>query len=275
MADPSRRPEDPSAPHNDRADGAFAYFALACVITWLLVLPAARAWMRHETPQAFAVACAGLSAFGPLLAALAVAGRQGRLREVFGRWRTNPVWIVVALLAPLVAHLAATALYVAIGGRPEQWLHPPANPEQVAALVVFPLGEEFGWRGFAHPRMTNRYGPVTGSLLVGGFWGLWHLAYAITPGAAGFDFVEFGMTMIELPLYSLLIAWVFERANRSMAVALAFHAGAHLDHIERASRADLRLHVLHLAVVAVVAVAAARSLSRNRSDASRARTLPP
>ena len=54
------------------------------------------------------------------------------------------------------------------------------------------------------------------------------------------------MIMTELPLYALLIAWVFERANRSMAVAIAFHAGAHLDHIERAPRTDLRLHLLHL-----------------------------
>ena len=85
--------------------------------------------------------------------------------------------------------------------------------------------------------------------------------YCITPGAAAFDGVEFAMTMMELPLYSLLIAWVFERSNRSMAVAIAFHAGAHLDHIEPASRADLRLHGLHLMVLAVVAFAAARSLA--------------
>jgi membrane protease YdiL (CAAX protease family) len=262
MPDRTRPPKALSRLREERADGVYAYFALACLITWVLAIPAARAWMRHETPQAFAVACAGLSAFGPTLAVVAVAGPRRQLRSVFGRWRTSPLWVFVALLAPLAVHLLATLLYVAIGGRPEQWLHPPVQPEHLAALVVFPIGEEFGWRGFAYPRMADRYGPVKGSLLVGCFWGLWHLAYAITPEAAGFDFVEFGTTMVELPLYSLLIAWVFERANRSMAVALAFHAGDHLDHIERASRADPRLHVLHLAVVAVIAVAAARSLAR-------------
>jgi hypothetical protein len=85
------------------------------------------------------------------------------------------------------------------------------------------------------------------------------------PAAGGFDPLDLAMIMTELPLYALLIAWVFERANRSMAVALAFHAGSHLDHIERAPRSDLRLHRLHLAVLAVLAViagAAAWSLSR-------------
>ena len=152
------------------SDGAFGYFALACAITWLLAIPAARAWMRHEPPPPFAVACAGLSAFGPLLSVLAVAGPRRQLRDVFGRWRTNPAWVALALVSAPVVHAVATALYVATGGSPDQWSHPPVTPDQVAALVVFPLGEEFGWRGFAQPRMTRRYGLVKGSLVVGTVW---------------------------------------------------------------------------------------------------------
>jgi membrane protease YdiL (CAAX protease family) len=158
--------------------------------------------------------------------------------------------------------VVATAIYALVGGHPAQWFHPPVGPEQLAALVVFPLGEEFGWRGFAHARMARRYGLVKGSLIVGAFWGLWHLAYAITPEAAGFDVFAFALTMIELPLYSLLIAWVFERSNRSMAVAIAFHAGAHLDHIERVPRADIGLHVSHMAVLFAAAAFAASSMAR-------------
>jgi membrane protease YdiL (CAAX protease family) len=245
-----------------RADGVYLYFVLACAITWTMASPAALAWMHQQSPAPLAVAGAGLSAFGPLLAALVVAGRQRQLGQAFGRWRTRPAWVLLALLAAPVVHLIATALFVAIGGHPDRWFHPPNTPETVAALVVFPLGEEFGWRGFAHPRMVSRCGAVRGALVVGVAWGLWHLMYTITPAAGGFDPFELAMIMTELPLYALLIAWVFERADRSMAVALAFHAGAHFDHIERAPRTDLRWHLLHLAVLAVVAVAAGWSLSR-------------
>lgn len=242
--------------------GVFAYFALADAITWLLAVPAALAWMHRRLPPPYAVACAGLSAFGPLLAALAIAGPRRELGRVFGRWRTHPGWVVLALAAPWAVHAVATALFVAVGGRPAQWFYPPNTPESLAALVVFPLGEEFGWRGFAHPRLVERFGLVRGPLLVGVAWGLWHLMYAITP--AGFDLFGLGMILVELPLYALLIAWVFERAHRSMAVALAFHAGAHLDHIERAPRTDLRLQAMHVVVLAVVAAVAARSLARQR-----------
>jgi membrane protease YdiL (CAAX protease family) len=240
----------------------YVYFALACGLTWALAVPAALAWLRHATPSPIGVACAGLSAFGPLLATLLVAGPRRELGQVFGRWRTSPLWVVAAFLAPLAIHGVATALFVALGGKPDRWFHPPGTPEAVAALVVFPLGEEFGWRGFAHPRMAERFGLVRGSLVVGAVWGLWHLAYSVTPEAAGFDGFGFATVMIELPLYALPLAWIFERANRSMAVALAFHVAAHVDHIERAPRTDLRLHVLHWTVLAAVAVVAAADLAR-------------
>jgi uncharacterized protein len=245
-----------------RGDGVVAFFALACAWTWLLAMPAALAWMRHEAPPPLAISCAGLSALGPLVAALVVAGRQKRLGDVFGRWRSGPGWVALALLAPAGVHLLATALFAALGGQPTAWFHPPSTPEAMAALVVFPLGEEFGWRGFAHARMAKRLGLVRGSLVLGAVWGLWHLAYSITPEAAGFDLFGFALGMVELPLYALPIAWVFERSNRSMLVAIAFHAGAHLDHIERAPRTELGLHALHIAVLAVVALLAARSLAR-------------
>jgi len=218
--------------------------------------------MRGQTPTPGAVTCAGLSAFGPLLATLAVAGPRRQLGQVFGRWRTAPAWVLLAFGVPIGVHAAVRLICVGVGGHLVHWLDTPATPEALAALVVFPLGEEFGWRGFAHPRLSARFGLVRGSLILGTLWGLWHLVYAVTPQTAGFDPFVFGMTMVELPLYALPMAWVFERSNRSMAVAIAFHVAAHVDHIERAPRTDLGLHVSHMAILGVVAAISAWRLSR-------------
>jgi len=263
-------PGMPSPPIRDpNSAGLLTYAALACVTTWLLALPAARAWANHLSPPPYAVACAGLSAFGPLMAALIVGARCRALGQIFGAWRVNPLWIAAALGGPLLVHTLARLAFMALGGHPARWLDPPATAEAAAALVVFPLGEEFGWRGFAHPRMTARFGPVRGPLLLGGLWGLWHLAFAVTPAAAGFDGVAFATVMLELPLYSLIIAWLFERSGRSMAVALAFHAGAHLDHLEPVQRAQPGLFAVHLVVAAVLAGGAAWSLARRATGLRR------
>jgi hypothetical protein len=107
-----------------------------------------------------------------------------------------------------------------------------------------------------------RHGFVKGSLALGAAWGLWHLMYSFTPEVGTFDPFVFGMLMVELPLYTLLFTWVFERSNRSMAVALAFHAGGHLDRIENEPHADIRIHAMHFVVIAVLAAIAARSLAQ-------------
>ena len=75
------------------------------------------------------------------------------------------------MVSPAAIHLTATAIYAALGGHPGAWFHPPMGAEQLAALVVFPIGEEFGWRGFAQGRMVSRFGAVWGSLLLGAGWG--------------------------------------------------------------------------------------------------------
>jgi hypothetical protein len=62
------------------------------------------------------------------------------------------------------------------------------------------------------------------------------------------------------------MAWFFERSNRSIAVAIALHAGAHIDNVTRAPETEVRLRILRFVVLAVVAALAARSLSAKKRD---------
>jgi len=241
-------------------DGTYAFFALACGITWFLEIPWLVATVAHAAPSGYAIAGAGLSALGPTLAAVAIAAPRRELREVFGRWRTNLGWVVLGLFVPMALHLVATLVEVGLGGHPAQWFYPPVRPEHWAALVMFSVFEEFGWRGFAYPRIVRRHGPVLGCLILGAVWGLWHLGMTFSPETGALDTYRFAVLLAELPLWSVVIAWVFERGNRSMAVAIAIHAGAHLDNVTRAPATEVRLQLLRYAVLCVVALLAARSL---------------
>ena len=224
-----------NAPFRRQAGEAYWFIALACAITWSLCAPAAFAFFEQAAPSPLAVAGAGFSAFGPMFAAMVFAWKGG-LRQMFRPWRTNAGWILLALLIPIGLRLLAVAVYAAFGGEPSQWFYPPSTSVQIAALVVFPLGEEFGWRGFAHPRLVGRFGLVKGSLVLGLAWGLWHLAYSVLPKTGEFDFYGFGFGLLYLPLYTVILTWVFERSGRSLAVPITFHAAAHIDHLSRRSR---------------------------------------
>lgn len=253
-------PRSRSAPH-----GVVLFFLLACAITWLLDLPLTVAYLRHVAPTPLPLLLVGLGAWGPTLAAWLVAARDGTVGEVFGRWRTNPGWVLVGLLVLPALHLPATLLERALGGQPAHWFYPPPDPARFAALVMFPLGEELGWRGLAYPRLARSYGPVRGGLVVGAVWGLWHLLMMVTPDGS-FDLLRAGITMIDLPLYSVVFAWVLRRANGSLAVAIALHAGAHLDNVYDAPATELRLRVLRFLVLAAAAGVTARALRERRVE---------
>jgi membrane protease YdiL (CAAX protease family) len=242
------------------SSGTLAFFVLACGITWLLGLPLSLAWLEQRQPAGYAMALAGLSAFGPTWAAIILALRRRELREVWGRWRTHPLWVALGLFVPMALHLPATALEVALGGQPSHWFYPPVLPEHFAALVLFSIGEELGWHGFAYPRLVKSHGPIRGALILGSVWGLWHLVMFVTPDGT-FSLLGFGLFILELALWSVVIAALFERTNRSMALAIAIHMGAHLDNVSRAPETETRLRILRFAVLVVAAGFAARSLT--------------
>ena len=255
IAEPTRPRSSPQA-----AD-VYVFLSLACAITWLLDLPAAFATLAHRPLSPGALAMAGLGAFGPTLAALVVAGYRRELVSVFGRWHTSALSVALALLSVPALHLVATLTYAALGGTPERWFYPPEKPEHFAALVVFAIGEEFGWRGYAYPRLAERHGPVVGSLLVGVVWTFWHFFMWFTDDGPP-SLLTLTRGMVELCLASLVMAWWFERGRRSMAIAIAFHAGAHLDNTMRASDGEARLQVLRMLAWCVMGGLAAYGLSK-------------
>lgn len=242
--------------------GAYGFLALACALTWALDMPIASAFLRGEAPSPGALAMAGLSAFGPTLAALAVGWRRKELGEVFGRWRTSPAWIFAGLLVLPVLHVPATLLEVLLGGTPAAWFYPPATAEHVAALVFFSVGEELGWRGFAHPRLSARHGPVLGPVILGVVWTAWHLVMWVTPDGRLPAPATVLLALVELVAGSVVFAWFFERSGRSLAVAIALHASAHLDNTHRAPEGELRLRILRVAVLVAAAGVAGLALRR-------------
>lgn len=245
-----------------RGDGVIAFFALACAITWICAAPLAWSFWQRVPPPAYAPPLAGLSAFGPTLAAVVVAWRRGGPRQIFGPWRTSLAWIVLALFTPFLVQTAARLIDLALGHPPTAWVLLPPGPEQLIALVMFPIGEEFGWRGFAQSSMVARYGPVKGALALGLVWGLWHLVMFVDPATGRIDLDQIATLAVFLPLYSILFVWMMDRAGGSMAVAIALHAGSHLDNLNNAPSSEWRLRLLTYGLVGVVAVFAGRDLVR-------------
>ena len=70
-------------------------------------------------------------------------------------------------------------------------------------LILGPLSEEIGWRGYALERLQTRWNALTSSLIVGLVWALWHLPLFMMVGTSqhelGIPFIGFLVGFMAKP----------------------------------------------------------------------------
>jgi uncharacterized protein len=210
-----------------------AFFYLAFGLTWgigglALVIGAV---LPHARPLAPSSPLYYLAAYSVSLAGIALTlkygGRDGlrRLAQRLLPWRAHAVWyfIVVCgyLVITLVALYAATLLQDAAPAHPNWFLFVTGL---LPALIrdPGPLGEEFGWRGFALPRLLERYSPLHATVRLGLIHAAWHLPLFFIPGMP--------QTQVSLPLFAIgvLSLAVFDtalylRTSANLLLAILVH----------------------------------------------------
>ncbi len=80
------------------------------------------------------------------------------------------------------------------------------------------MGEELGLRGFALPRLQERFSPLSAALSIGVLWALWHLPVLI--GRDPLSIVAFLLVAVGL---SCVFAWLFNGSGGSLVPVLLFH----------------------------------------------------
>jgi len=149
-------------------------------------------------------------------------------------WRVGLPWYGVVLFGAAAINLGATGIHVLLGGAMPDFTQPfarqlvgPSLNLWVAALIfmvyqVLANGEEIGWRGYALPRLQERYSALVASLIIGAIWAFWHLPKFLTAGDAhDYSFWFFALHEIGL---AILFTWVFNNTGGSLLMALLFHA---------------------------------------------------
>ena len=89
-------------------------------------------------------------------------------------------------------------------------------------IIYAGLSEEPGWRGFALPRLLQKYSPTVASLILGIIWGLWHLPSFFVSGLP--------QGSIQIPVFflgalalSIAITWVFIHTKGSIFFSFLLH----------------------------------------------------
>jgi membrane protease YdiL (CAAX protease family) len=252
-----------------QATATATFFLLTFLFTFCLQVPGvlARKGLMPGDPVAYLPA-AMLGIFGPLVAATYLTwrerGRRG-VRELFGgliNFRVSPRWALMGLLLPAVM-LSGILWLLNLAGRQGPWHYLPAAPQLVAAVVIS-VAEETGWRGYALPRLSAKYGAFFGSCLLGMIWTVWHIPMFV---AQNVPVSLYPVMMLMLVGGSLFFTFLYRKTQASLFVAVLAHMSSHLNNSHAALPADALPAIVHAVVYAGLGFVCMRSAAFERIPA--------
>ena len=198
------------------------YFALAVLLVTTLIV--ASFPLLHITSNWAANA---LMFVPGSIAALLLLLRRESLRPI--GWGLGPAryWLV-GIVLPTLMILVAVVISLRLGyaapapaSTPHGSLivHPAKLVKNMLLYFVISLplafGEEFGWRGYAQPRLIRQFGLVSGLLALGIIWGFWHTPiYNVMHWYSEHPLLgPFVMTPIDNILVVVPMAWLYIRSK--------------------------------------------------------------
>jgi membrane protease YdiL (CAAX protease family) len=192
---------------------------------------------------------------GPLLSSLIViwvlqgSSGVGRFIGRILQWRIGIQWYLFVLFGAAVLGFAAMGLVVLGGG------NVPAIASGFApGALLSGLREEFGWRGFALPRLQERGSALKASVLIGMIWTLWHLPILpfLRMGLPGlWMMIVFLMEVVAL---CILMSWVYNQTAGNILLPVLYHAAYNITLAVLGIPTVIPLWLLYLALTWILVI---------------------
>lgn len=181
-------------------------------------------------------------------------GREGwrRLIARLTPWRSSPAWYV--LVVGGYAAITAVAL-LAGGGSAPGWSTVPGMLLTALLKDPGPLGEEFGWRGFALPQLLERLPPVDATLRLGLLHTAWHLPLFFIPGMpqAALSFPLFTVGVLALAVFTTAL---YLHTGASLLLAILVHLAGNVGGGLAAAAGGMNVFMMAEGLAAVAVIAA-------------------
>jgi uncharacterized protein len=209
------------------------FFVLTYLWTWTIWFGMARFVPDGNAPLPAKVEILlegvfAISAFAPTVGALItnwLAQRNLRICHLWTGWRSLSLGLAFGLPAFLVATLVLpTAAVVNAPLHAWHWsslLHWSTYGINFSFFFGGPVNEEPGWRGFALPRLQERYGAVWATLILAPLWAGWHLPLFWMQGWTTATPWEFLLILVGI---SFLFTAAANIGKFNILVAMILHA---------------------------------------------------
>ena len=214
-----------------------SFYLLAFITSWLIWVPEAlydtgliadNAWITFFRVNR-------IGAYGPLIAAIIMSIKNGSLKSLLSRGFSrnfSKKWLIPSVILPALFAIALL-IGMARGYSPE--FMAAGNPAMLIIVPIWifvlggPLQEEFGWRGYALPRILEKYNGLTAGIITGSLWGLWHIPlFFIKSEGMYYNEPMWGL-LISTILLSIIMVWIYNHVE-SLIPLLVFHTAFNSSH---------------------------------------------
>lgn len=259
----------------------FSFFIWSFLLSWSLWLFAIGSRTSISQPAAFFPYLLG--GFGPSVAALLLLSREADYEERKSFWaRTTSLrgippegWGFLLLFPPLLLAGSLGAHVLTGGGLPSFTLldvmrrQPLILVSLISMQFIFgPVSEELGWRGYAQELLEDRLGPLSGTLLLGVLWAVWHIPLFFIPGTVQYAWqpgsAAFWLYLLNYIPQAFLYAWLYRVADRSILAVILLHFNLNLMLSVSGPLPD-RVEVARLALTVLTALLVLSRLSKGEA----------
>ncbi len=206
-------------------------------LCWAPVVPVFRAQGLSGAPW-WAYLLLLVGSYGPTLMAVALTARAGgraaarALARRLAPSRGRLPWLAFALVFPSLLSVGGMVL-LGLGGESlggfslaRAYLVPIAL---LAAVPFGPLAEELGWRGYALPRLRERWGRMGSSIILGVVWAAWHMPLFWAPAGTSISGAPVTMSAVAFYVallvgFSVVFTWMHEHTDGDVFLAVMLHA---------------------------------------------------
>ena len=216
------------------------FFGWVFLITWGSWLIAAYLSYNHPDPNFYSIfLIPGL--FAPVLVTIAfIAMPKNRLirkdffQRLFDMKKINLAPLVKICLIMGSSVVAAILISVLFGGSinqlqlSEDFKFSAGSIPVLMVMIIAPVLEEIGWRGYGVDALLSRFNLLTGSLMFGFLWSIWHLPLVFVKNYSMnlllqenvWFAVNYFVSIIPL---GIILNWLYVKSNRSTLALIIFH----------------------------------------------------